>query len=398
MNVVICLDARFARFDDGSIGCRSQLSPHFIEPYLEVWDEVKVLARVRPERSAPCDILRIRDPRVEFWDLPDYNGGTGYLQCYRVVRAMAARALSAADSVILRVPGHVSGCAGRMLQKQRRPYAVEVVGDPYDVFAPGVVRHPLRPVLRRWLTAELRRQCFSAAAAAYVTQEALQRRYPPGPYGLAMACSDVDLSEEAFVTEPRHDSTRTVFRVVTVGSLAQRYKGVDVLLRAIRHGRARGMDLRLTVIGDGQYRAELEVLAEDLGVAQAVQFLGKLSAGAEVRKQLDQSELFVLASRTEGLPRALVEAMARGLPCIGTTVGGIPELLDVNDMVPPGDAEALARKMIAVLESPQRRWSMAVRNLQVAREYHDDVLRARRREFYSYVREMSEQSRLKKAC
>jgi hypothetical protein len=58
----------------------------------------------------------------------------------------------------------------------------------------------------------------------------------------------------------------------------------------------------------------------------------------------------------------------------------------------------LARKMIAVLESPQRRWSMAVRNLQVAREYHDDVLRARRREFYSYVREMSEQSRLKKAC
>ena len=82
----------------------------------------------------------------------------------------------------------------------------------------------------------------------------------------------------------------------------------------------------------------------------------------------------------------MVEAMARALPCIGSTVGGIPELLSAEDLVPPGDVEALARKIQDVLSAPERMTQMSARNLEKAREYRDDVLAARRNAFFEHVR------------
>src|ERR1043166_5635017 len=110
------------------------------------------------------------------------------------------------------------------------------------------------------------------------------------------------------------------------------YKAPDVLIRAVAQCVAAGFDLTLHVVGDGKHRPELEQLASALGVSDRVIFLGLLPAGAAVRERLDRSDLFVLASRCEGLPRAMVEAMARSLPCIGSTIGGIPELLPEDDM------------------------------------------------------------------
>src|SRR5690606_2722669 len=119
----------------------------------------------------------------------------------------------------------------------------------------------------------------------------------------------------------------------------------------------------------------------------------QLSSGQAVRDELDQADLFVLASRTEGLPRAVIEAMARGLPCIGTSVGGIPELLPTEDLVPPGDADTLARKISEVSRSPERMAAMSRRNLKKAADYRDDVLRQRRNAFYEIVKERTEGAR-----
>ncbi|MGH2559900.1 MAG: glycosyltransferase, partial [Thermomicrobiales bacterium] len=146
----------------------------------------------------------------------------------------------------------------------------------------------------------------------------------------------------------------------------------------------------LVLVGDGKHRGSLEVRAVRLGIKDRVHFLGQLSAGEVVRAELDRADLFVLPSRTEGLPRAMVEAMARALPCIGSTMGGIPELLQADEMVPPGDVAALAAKIREVVLDPERMARMSVRNLERAQDYRDATLRARRVAFYHRVRELTE--------
>jgi glycosyltransferase involved in cell wall biosynthesis len=175
-----------------------------------------------------------------------------------------------------------------------------------------------------------------------------------------------------------------------VGTQAQLYKAPDVLIDAVATCVREGLDLKLVLVGDGKHRAELEAQAAALGLRERVCFRGQLTAGDAVRAELDQADLFVLPSHQEGLPRAMIEAMARGLPCIGSTVGGIPELLPLEDMVPPGDVIALAHKICEIVTNPERLARMSARNLEKAKEYRDEVLRERRDMFYHFVREKTE--------
>jgi glycosyltransferase involved in cell wall biosynthesis len=82
--------------------------------------------------------------------------------------------------------------------------------------------------------------------------------------------------------------------------------------------------------------------------------------------------------------------MSRALPCVATSVGGIPELLDSGDLVPPGDVPALANKLSQVLSDPPRMAQMSQRNLAVAANYSKEVLQARRLEFFRHLRQGTE--------
>jgi glycosyltransferase involved in cell wall biosynthesis len=147
------------------------------------------------------------------------------------------------------------------------------------------------------------------------------------------------------------------------------------------------MEIQLSIVGNGRCRSSLEAHAQRLGIQQAVRFVGRVPAGRAVRQILDGADLFVLASKTEGLPRAMIEAMARGLPCIGSAVGGIPELLSPEELVSRGDAVALARKIAEISADPGRMSRLSTENLARARNYHDSILRKRRRAFLTHVQE-----------
>jgi glycosyltransferase involved in cell wall biosynthesis len=81
----------------------------------------------------------------------------------------------------------------------------------------------------------------------------------------------------------------------------------------------------------------------------------------------------------------MIEAMARGLPCIGSDVGGIPELISSDSLVPPNDAPALVDKICEVLADRARMARMSKQNLERVGEYSDDVLRGRREAFYRHL-------------
>ena len=389
MDVLIALEQRFARTPDGAVWTTQGVgSRRSWARYLEEFGRVRLLVRVE-EVAAPATLWRRADgDRVEVLPLPYYLGPVQYLRRFldveRAVRgALASRAR---DAIILRVPGTIGTAAGRALRASGRPYAIEVVGDPHEVFAPSASDHPLRALFRLTSTANLGLLCATAAASLYVTREALQRRYPPRPGTPSFAASDVETSDEAYVAEPRSPSAPVgpPFRIIHVGACATLNKGTDLLIEAVARCARGDLDVELVIVGDGRLRGDFQALARRVGVGERVRFTGVLPAGDSVRRELDRAHLFVLPSRAEGLPRALVEAMARGLPCLASAVGGIPELLPPHALL-PADAAGIAARIRAVADDRALQAQLSRENLARAREFLDRTLQPRRLEFYRAI-------------
>ncbi|MFI5906109.1 glycosyltransferase [Dactylosporangium sp. NPDC051541] len=382
-------EQRYLRTPDGRVWSTSDAGNAFWQRYRPVFDEVRVVARCADAASPPPRALRVDGNGVEVYPLPHYVGPIGFLRRIGRLRKALKAAIEPADAVLLRVP---SAIATTLPQ----PFGLEVVGDPYDVFAPGVTRHPLRPLLRWWFTRRLRAQCRAASAVAYVTERALQARYPAAPGAVTAAYSSIQLDGAAFAERPRQDTgtARVRLRLVSVGSLEQRYKGIDTLIEALPRLARAGLEASLVHVGDGRCRAELERLVRERRLGGRVSFAGAVPPGAPVRLFLDDADLFVLPSRTEGLPRALIEAMARGLPAVASRVGGVPELLGPARTVPPDDPAALARAITALAADPAAMAAASALNLARARTYSAETLTRRRADFYRALRVLTAPDRV----
>lgn len=390
MRVCVALEQRFYRTPDGAVWTDGPGARPFWDRYLEVFDEVQAIARVKPVDKTPAGVQRADGDGVTFAPVTYYVGPREYLTKALAVRKSVIGGAGRSDAIMLRVPSNLASVLVPTLVRRGQPFAAEVVGDPYDAFSPGAVKHPLRPLLRRWFARELRQHCRQAFAAAYVTAEALQRRYPVGADRRSFYFSDVQLSGLT-AKSPRPATNQTSWKLICVGSLEHLYKAQDVQIDAIARCRQQGLDVELILVGDGQHRPALTERAAQQGISAHVHFRGQVASGEPIRDELDRADLFLLPSRQEGLPRAMIEAMARALPCIGSTVGGIPELLPAEDMVPPGDADVLARKITEIVSNRERMHRMSARNLARAGDFQEDVLRERRLEFYRFVRERTEE-------
>jgi glycosyltransferase involved in cell wall biosynthesis len=129
------------------------------------------------------------------------------------------------------------------------------------------------------------------------------------------------------------------------------------LLHALALLRSKGHSFRAVLAGGGPLLGEMRALTERLGLSDAVELPGELAAG-EVRRRLEGAAIACLASASEGMPGALMEAMATGVPVVGTAAGGTTELVVDGEsglLVPPHDPPALARALAALLADPQLR-------------------------------------------
>lgn len=391
---------------DGSVWTRVTYDHAFWQRYLAVFDSVRIVARAKLDPQLDDRYKPVTGPGVEFWPVPFYIGPGQFLLRRRAVRNSLTDALGEKDALLCRVGSLLADELLPMLWDTGRTYGLEVVGDPYEAMGPGAIRHPLRPLFRAWATHSMKQQCSRAVAVAYVTREKLQRRYPCPAHSVgisdvtnlqfkaspkvfttnysSIACENAD-----FVDHARQFQVRERPRILFVGSFAQMYKGPHILIDAVKCI-VPTLDPTVVVIGDGKHRREMEAMTARSGLSNQIRFLGELPAGKAIRDQMDLATLFVMPSLTEGLPRAMIEAMSRALPCIGTTVGGIPELLDAEDLVPPGDAVSLANKILEVIGQPERLARMSKRNLDRAQEYRPEVLEKRRVEFYKFLRRDTE--------
>ncbi len=167
------------------------------------------------------------------------------------------------------------------------------------------------------------------------------------------------LRAEEFTPAPAgNDAADLLF----VGELRD-LKGVDVLIAAIARLHAQARPVTACIAGDGPDRETFERLVREHGLERYVSMPGAMPA----REAFGLGRVMVVPSRAESFPYVVLEAQAAGKPVIATHVGGIPEMLPEEALVIPGDAAALAEKIVAVLDDPQAEQA-ALERAQALRE------------------------------
>jgi glycosyltransferase involved in cell wall biosynthesis len=180
---------------------------------------------------------------------------------------------------------------------------------------------------------------------------------------------------------------REFVQFVAIGRLTQQ-KGIDLLLAAMALARARtSIPVKLVVAGEGEDRAALAYQSTQLALDDCVSFLGRVS---DIRQVLLDADAFVMPSRWEGFPNAMIEAMALGVPVIvARCPGGIEDILgESNDPCglefSPGDVAALADRIVQCAEDPALRVLLGSRARVRAADYSPACIAACWRDVVSH--------------
>lgn len=357
--------------------------------YLEVFDRLTVVGRCRGARPGEVITAHLDDGRrVDLHVVTTRGGPVGALRgAMRLLTAVAA-SRHRSSALLLVGPGMLGVLAAAFARLCSRSYGVEVIGNPREALTAAGLAHPWPALIGRLAA----RVIGDAVAAAYVTEAALQRHYPPHRTAVTATYSSIELPRsrlESTLAVARSDggpeSTGTApepWNLCAVATLSQPYKGIDVLVRAVAELRDAGRDVRLTIVGGGRLLPRYQQLAAGLGVAAHVEFVGQVQGPTAVDPYLRSSDLYVHPSLTEGLPRAVIEAMAAGLPCVATNVGGVPDLLSAPFLCAAGDAAALARTIAWAMDHPDACRAQVRDNREKALEFTLERLRPRRNAFY----------------
>jgi glycosyl transferase family 1 len=156
-------------------------------------------------------------------------------------------------------------------------------------------------------------------------------------------------------------------RLLWVGRV-ENVKGLPVLLEAVSRLRSGGRAVHLELVGGGDpdVMESLRAMVSRLSLQGAVELTGPVPHGPELFARYRGSDVFVIPSLSEGMPKVVPEALAHGLPVVGTCVGSLPQLIDerIGMVVAPGDPDALADAILQLFEDPERLAKMS----RVARE------------------------------
>lgn len=168
-----------------------------------------------------------------------------------------------------------------------------------------------------------------------------------------------------YLTERHLDEKKNVCFCTVARFMKQ--KNHTLLLHSFAKAHRKLPDISLMLVGGGELQSQLEQLSSELGISDAVKFVGEVS---NVEDYLAKADVFVLSSDYEGLPLSVLEAMASGLPIISTEVGGVADIVTDNGiLVKPGSCDELSTAMIELAENSERRFELGVCSRRNATQY-----------------------------
>lgn len=386
MKILYCHDNVYLHSEFGDVYSQGQFPYAYFTPFIEAFGEITVVGRGKPlDKNYDLRKLNVSSgPDVDFALLPNINSLTGLYKNLRAVNGRMKQLVAEADGVIIRAVSDLGWLAFRHALAMRKPVAMEMAacawdstwnhGNPY-----GKLYAPVRYLRDKTIARH-------ADCVLYVSQNFLQSRYPAR--GVTACASNVRIDQpNPLALTQRLEKIEAygaddILSIGLIGTLGHKLKGIHTALEALRNVQRREPNRFIfKILGPGnpeRYRA----MAEALGLQHCVFFDGVIQSGAEVLSWLKEIDIYLQPSFQEGVPRATIEAMSVGCPAIGSTAGGIPELLPPEWLHTPGDAAMLESLIERMLGNKALRQEAAIRNFERAKFYTAEHLAPIRRKFW----------------
>jgi glycosyltransferase involved in cell wall biosynthesis len=319
--------------------------------------------------------------------MPFFSGPLQYARAYFKIEKLLNGITNGCDAAILRLPSTIAQKVCSQVMKSGIPYATELVFDANDAMQSA--SNPFERLLWRMINRQMVNVCNHANGVACVTEHYLQKHYtslkPDAFYGHYSSLA----LDKSFYSNARSYPDGKVLSIAHVSKQVQfnGRKGYNEVIEAVGKLKNRSVNVIVNFAGPDYHDGirKLSEFAQRLGVGDRVNFIGGVSR-EQLSDYLEKSDIYVMPTWAEGLPRVIIEAMAKGLPCITTPVSGNPELVDEHFLVPYYDTDILADRIEELIKDPALYEQTSRVNYERSKKYEASILQTRRDEFYTKLK------------
>lgn len=328
MKVIFAHDHKFLLIDE-EYYTSGGLPDEVLSRYVDYYGELDVIARVIPKEEKNPSLKKIINPKVKIH------------ACLK--RGEIKKKIKKADIVIARLPSIKGIQAIYYAKRYNKPYVVELVGDPWSsLWFYGSLKGKLVAPIATLVTKSVVKR---SKYVIYVSRHFLQEKYPTK--GFNVGCPDVVLDEPQIdvlnkrLNWIKESKNRKEWVFGLIGSLNVNYRGHETVIKALYELKNRGFDCKVKFLGSGNKEKWVEI-AKKYQIEDKIEFYGVLPSGKPVLEWIDGIDILTMPTQQETLGRAIIEAMSRGCPVVGSIETAIGEQIGSDCLFKAQDYIALA--------------------------------------------------------
>lgn len=365
---------------DGFVYSFASHGNSFWAKYLNVFDSIQVLGIDILKKYDNGKVEKITDSRINIHIMPNNPYPLDFVKDHKIKKTLKAY-IKESDAIIIKPSTRRGIMAIKICKKIHKPYMIEVTGDIYSALKNK------KSIVKRFYAPIIYRQTLKAISdcefGLYVTQDYLEKLYPI--QGKQCGCTD------SIISDPDIDDLNKRIEKI---EYCQEDKVFKIGLVGTYHGNGKGLDTAIEALSICDKKCELHILG--VGVKKDRDYWYSFASKKNfqnlffdepktcVQDVLDWNktmDLIILPSRSEGLPRCIVESMSVGCPCIVSNVCGLPELINKEWLHNPGDFKTLSILIERAFSSKETLIEMARDNFMKSKQYTFDVLTKKRDAF-----------------
>lgn len=359
------------------------LTNNLFDEYSINFEKINVISRqIELEKYDVNKLTKLNKNKINFYKVSDFNQLKNIYN--RNIFFELKKEVIKNDYIIARLPSVTGNIACYFAKKYSKILIIEVVGCAWDTYWNySGIKGKLCAPLYYFLT---RNNIKKAENILYVTENFLQNRYPTNAKNI-LSCSDVKIDFNDLIIKNRIKKIKKNKKTLLLGSIGgldNKYKGFDIALKALSLLKIKGINFKYEIVGKGDEKF-LKDKIKEYSLEKEIILKGTLKHPVEIFEWLDTVDIYLQPSKAEGLPRALIEAQSRGCVCIGSTAGGIPELLDKDFIHKKNDYKKLFEIIYQNIDKDKMIKNIK-KNIKFSSKFDKEKIREKKEIFYKKIK------------